>query len=177
MGNEEIPCYPFFILVWGQFQSNREGYKKGKRTEEIKSIKTNLTKKESEIERIEYNFATASTAREREICSKQLTKVEAERDEILRQLEERDKSILNLSDYVNSGLEIKDNMLKLWQLGNLSQKKRVQTMIFPDGLVYDKKNDDIEPLSKNEFMFVFDLKSVGYEESKRLQSYVLIRER
>jgi hypothetical protein len=129
--------------------------------EEIKLIKANLTKKENEIEQIEYNFATASNAREREICTKQLAKVEGEREEILRQLEERDKSILNLSDYVNSGLEIKDNMLKLWQLGNLPQKKRVQTMIFPDGLVYDKKNDDIEPISKNEFLFVFDLKS-GY---------------
>ena len=112
--------------------------------EEIKLIKANLTKKENEIEQIEYNFATASNAREREICTKQLAEVEGEREEILRQLEERDKSILNLSDYVNSGLEIKDNMLKLWQLGNLPQKKRVQTMIFPDGLVYDKKNDDIE---------------------------------
>ena len=79
-------------------------------------------------------------------------------------------SAQNLSDYVNSGLEIKDNMLKLWQLGNLPQKKRVQTMIFPDGLVYDKKNDDIEPLSKNEFMFVFDLKSVGYEEKEKGQT-------
>ena len=68
-------------------------------------IKANLTKKENEIEQIEYNFATASNAREREICTKQLTKVEGERDEILRQLEGRDKSILNLSDYVNSGLE------------------------------------------------------------------------
>ena len=138
--------------------------------EEIKLIKANLTKKENEIEQIEYNFATASNAREREICTKQLAKVEGERDEILRQLEERDKSILNLSDYVNSGLEIKDNMLKLWQLGNLPQKKRVQAMIFPDGLVYDKKNDDIEPLSKNEFMFVFDLKSVGYEEKEKGQT-------
>ena len=43
------------------------------------------------------------------ISSKQLAKVEAERGEIQRQLEGRDKSILNLSDYVNSGLEIKDN--------------------------------------------------------------------
>ena len=43
-------------------------------------------------------------------------------------------------------------------------------MVFPDGLVYDKKNDDIEPLSKNEFMFVFDLKSVGYEEKEKGQT-------
>ena len=139
--------------------------------EEVKSIRMNLTKKENEIEQIEFNLATATSAKTRDVCEKQLAKVEAERDEIQRQLEERDKSILNLSDYVNSGLEIKDNLLKLWQLGNLSQKKRVQTMIFPDGLVYDKKNDDIEPLSKNEFLFVFDLKSVGYEEKEKGQTF------
>ena len=43
-------------------------------------------------------------------------------------------------------------------------------MIFPDGLVYNKKNDDIEPLSKNEFMFVYVLKSVGYKEKKKDKS-------
>ena len=140
--------------------------------EEVKSIRMNLTKKENEIEQIEFNLATATSAKTRDVCEKQLAKVEAERDEILRQLDERDNSILNLSDYVNSGLEIKDNMLRLWQLGNLSQKKRVQTMIFPDGLVYDKKNDDIEPLSKNEFLFVFDLKSVGYKEKEKGQTLI-----
>ena len=36
--------------------------------------------------------------------------------------------------------------------------------------VYDKKNDDIEPLSKNEFLFVFDLKSVGYAEKEKGQT-------
>ena len=138
--------------------------------EEVKALRTNLTKVKGDIDIMEYKLSTATTSKNQEIYERQLAKAEAERDEILRQLEERDKSILNLSDYVNSGLEIKDNMLKLWQLGNLSQKKRVQTMIFPDGLVYDKKNDDIEPLSKNEFLFIFDLKSVGYEEKEKGQT-------
>ena len=138
--------------------------------EEVKLIRANLTKKKTEVEQIEYNLATAPDAKVREICSKQLAKVEAERDEILRELEERDKSILNLSDYVSFGLVLKDNMLKLWQLGNLSNKKRIQNLIFPDGLVYDKENDDIEPLSKNEFLFVFDLKSMGYKDKEKGQT-------
>ena len=138
--------------------------------DEVKAIKANLTKVENDIDRMEYNLSNATTPKMQEVCERQLAKAEAVRDEIQHQLEERDNSILNLSDYVNFGLEIKDNVLKLWQLGNLPQKKRVQTMIFPDGLVYDKKNDDIEPLSKNEFMFVFDLKSVGYEEKEKGQT-------
>ena len=138
--------------------------------EEVKALRTNLTKVKGDIDIMEYKLSTATTSKNQEIYERQLAKAEAERDEILRQLEEKDKSILNLSDYVGSGLELKDNILKLWQLGNLSQKKIVQTMIFPDGLVYDKKNDDIEPLSKNEFMFLFDLKSVGYEEKEKGQT-------
>ncbi len=138
--------------------------------EEIKAIRVNLAKKESEIEQMEFNLATASTARVRDICDKQLAKAEAERDEILHLLKERDKPILNLSDYVSFGLGMKDNMLKLWQLGNLSQKRKVQALMFPEGMRYVKKNDDIEPLSKNEFMFVFDLKSVGYEGKEKGQT-------
>ena len=137
--------------------------------EEVKAIKANLTKKQNEIEQIEYNLATASTAKVREICEKQLAKVEKEIDEIQQELAERDKSILNLNDYVDFGLSLKDNMLKLWQLGDLSQKRRVQNLIFPDGLVYNKENDDIEPLSLNDFLFVFDLKSVGYKEKEKGQ--------
>ena len=138
--------------------------------EEVKAIKANLTKKQNEVEQIEYNLATASTAKVREICEKQLAKVEKEIDEIQHELAECDKSILNLNDYVDFGLSLKDNMLKLWQLGDLSQKRRVQNLIFPDGLIYNKENDDIEPVSMNDFLFIFDLKSVGYEEKEKGQT-------
>ena len=135
--------------------------------EEIKAIKTNLSNKEKEIEQIEFNLATASDAKIRDICSRQLDKIEAERDAILRQLEERDKSILNLDHYIDFGLSLRDNILKLWQLGNLSQKKRIQNLIFPEGMVYNKENDDIEPISKNDFMFLFNLKSISYKDIKK----------
>ena len=55
---------------------------------------------------------------------------------------------------------------------NLGNKKRIQNLIFPDGLVYDKENDDIEPLSKNEFLFVFDLKSMGYKDKEKGQTLI-----
>ena len=135
--------------------------------EEVKAIKINLTKKEKEIELIEFNLATATDAKTKDICSRQLEKVEAERDEILLQLEERDKSILNLEHYIDFGLSLKDNILKLWQLGNLSQKKQIQNLIFPEGMVYNKENDDIEPISKNDFMFLFNLKSISYKDIKK----------
>ena len=95
---------------------------------------------------------------------------QAERDDILKEIEEKDKSILNLNDYISTGLEMKDKILKLWQLSNLSYKRRLQNLIFPDGIVWRKENDDIEPLSKNEFLFTYGLKSGSYEDKESGQT-------
>lgn len=109
--------------------------------EEISAIKTNLSRKESEIEKVEYNLATASTPKIQEICEKQLLKLEAEKDRIAKELDERSQEILNLDNYIVFGLALKDNMLKLWQLSNLQQKRRIQNLVFPDGLVWSKENE------------------------------------
>ncbi len=138
--------------------------------DEVASIKVNLTKKENEIERIEYNLATAPTPKIQETCSKMLAKAEAERDEILRELEDKDKSILNLDDYVQTGLSLRDNMLKLWQIASVVHKRQLQNLVFPDGIIWNKETDDIEPLSKNEFLFTWGLKSGSYEEKENGQT-------
>ena len=138
--------------------------------DEVASIKVNLAKKENEIERIEYNLATAPTPKIQETCSKMLAKAEAERDEILRELEDKDKSILNLDEYVQNGLNLRDNMLKLWQIANLGHKRQLQNLAFPDGIIWNKETDDIEPLSKNEFLFTWGLKSDSYGEKENGQT-------
>ena len=140
---------------------NRDGH------DEVAAIKANLTKKENEIERVEFNFATAATLKAQEVCLRQLEKLEAERAAIKAQLDEKDREILNLGNYIKLGLELRRNILKLWQLSSLSQKRHIQNLVFPDGLVWDKKNDHIEPLSRNGFMFVYDLKSRGYIDKER----------
>ena len=138
----------------------------------VANLKTNLTRKNVEIEQVEYNLATASNPKIQDICSKQLDKLEVEKEQILAELMEKDKEILNLNDYVSFGLGLKDNMLKLWKLATLTNKKSIQNLIFPEGIVYSKENDDIEPLSKNEFLFLFDLKSVCCGDTKNGQTII-----
>ena len=138
--------------------------------DEVASIKANLTKKESEIERIEFNLATAPSPKIQETCAKMLEKAEAEKEVIVHELEEKDKSILNLEEYVDCGLSMKDNLLKLWQIANLGHKRLIQNLVFPDGIVWSKENDDIEPLSKNAFLFTYGLKSGNYGENENGQT-------
>ena len=138
--------------------------------DEVAAIRTNLAKKENDIERIEYNLATAPNAKALETCTRMLEKAEAERDEIKQELAERDKSILNLNDFIEYGLGIKDNILKLWQIAKLGDKHRLQNLIFPDGIVWNKENEDIEPISKNEFLFLFDTNSMSCKDKEKGQT-------
>ena len=138
--------------------------------EEVLAIKSTLSKKESEIERIEYNLATAPNAKVQETCSRMLAKAETEKNEILRELQDKDKEILNLDDFIKNGMDIRNNILKLWQLSDLSHKRLIQKLIFPEGIVWNKENDDIEPLSKNEFLFTWGSKSGNCEEKETVQT-------
>ena len=136
----------------------------------LASIKTNLSKKESEIEKVEHNLATAPNAKVQDICARQLEKLEGEKEAIMAELSGRGREILNLNDYVSFGLNMKDNLLKMWQLAALGHKRHLQNFIFPDGIVWSKENDDIEPVSKNEFLFTYGLKSGSYEQKENGQT-------
>ena len=92
------------------------------------------------------------------------------KEEILGQLTEKDNSILNLDNYINYGLNLKDNILRLWRLANLGDKKRIQNLMFWEGLIYSKENDNIEPISKNEFFFLFNSNSSSCENTNKKQA-------
>ena len=135
--------------------------------EEVAAIKSNLTRVENEIQQVEHNLATARDAKVMDICARQYEKLEAQKADIVAIIAEKDKELLNLDDYISYGLKMRDNILKLWQLSNLSHKRLIQRLVFPGGVVWSKENDDIEPLSKNEFLFTYGLKSgnCGQKES------------
>ena len=138
--------------------------------EVVSELKTNLAHMNSEIEKVEYNLATSPNAKIQEICSKQLAKLEANRDEIQSEILTKEKEILNLDQYVTLGLSMKDNLLKMWRLLNLGHKRHLQNLVFPDGMYWSKENDDIEPVSKNEFLFTWGLKSDSYGEKENGQT-------
>lgn len=73
--------------------------------DEVKDIRSALTKKESEIERAEYNLAVATSARIMDVCSRQLEKLEEEKREIEAVLAEKEQNILNLNDYIAYGIK------------------------------------------------------------------------
>ncbi len=52
-------------------------------------------------------------------------------------------------------------MSKRWTSGDLQQKKRIQRLVFPSGIGYDKQNDAVRTLKTNS---LFSLISIAQRE-------------
>ena len=95
---------------------------------------------------------------------------EAEKTEIEKELEDSGIGLLNLAKYIDFGLSFKDNLLKMWKIASLSHKRSLQKVLFPEGIFFDKETDDIEPVSRNEFLFARCLNSMNYGEKEKGQT-------
>ena len=69
------------------------------------------------------------------------TQMFQQKESILKQLEKLNKKISNPKELIKFTFDLSSNLTKIWDLGDYYQKQIFQNTIFPDGLVYDSKND------------------------------------
>ena len=69
------------------------------------------------------------------------TQMFQQRESILKQLEKLNKKLSNPKEFIKLTFDLSSNRTKIRDLGDYYQKQILQNTIFPDGLVYDSKND------------------------------------
>ena len=55
----------------------------------------------------------------------------------------------NLQNAINTALDISSNLTDIWTCGDLDQKKKIQNLVFPSGLGYDKSNGKVRTTRVN----------------------------
>ena len=60
----------------------------------------------------------------------------------------------NLGSYVSFALNLSSNLQKTWELSDNKDRERIQYMLFPEGIYYDRKNDNYRTERVN---IIFDL--------------------
>ena len=63
------------------------------------------------------------------------------KESISKQLEKLNKKLSNPKELIKFTFDLSSNLTKIWDLGDYYQKQIFENTIFPDGLVYDSKND------------------------------------
>ena len=122
--------------------------------ERAQSIKSNIKAKEKELEQVETNYALCSDAKKQEICMKVMTRLEGEIKDLRVEYSKVSTEILNLDKFIDYAFAMRSNLFNLWELQGLEGRRRLQRLVFPDGFIYDKNNEHIEPKTVNQFFLL-----------------------
>ena len=77
------------------------------------------------------------------IYKKFIEKYETQKDELQSKIENPSLSSSNLELAIDKALTLSESLEKIWVDGDLKQRQKLQNLVFPSGLGYDKSNDRV----------------------------------
>jgi len=110
-------------------------------------IKKQIALKKAELEKIESKYLSDSISEE--LFEKHSKRVKEEIEQISQELNITSFKSANLENAVDNCLKIAQNLSSAWLSAKLENKQRLQYLVFPDGLVYNKKNNEVRTLKTN----------------------------
>ena len=105
-------------------------------------------------------------------CPKRLfekfyTRYKQEELNICRQLENYTGEISNLHELIKSTVELSSKLALVWDSSDFKIKEKLQNLIFPEGIVFERKNEAFRtPAVNSVFRAIADLNSVSGDNEK-----------
>ncbi len=115
--------------------------------EESKNLKKKITEKESQLEKVEEKFMNDSISKD--LYEKYTMKYKEELSNLKADLGKYNMNGSNLEIAVEKCLSIAQNVSSTWVTASYDNKQRLQQLIFPEGVMYDKKNEAVRTLRTN----------------------------
>ena len=86
--------------------------------------------------------------------------------EIRRELEDAGKNLSNMMKYINQTIEMSCKLGSLWNDSNFVDRQKVQNLVFPSGIYFDKEKDDYRTENENEVFKIFRRFTESYKDEK-----------
>ncbi len=122
-------------------------------SDESKTATTNLEnqliKLEADLKKVKRRHALGEV--DKEVYEEFKAECEAEINQIGESLSKSTFKLSNIEKMIKKAIEIALNLPKMWASGDIENKKRIQKMLFPEGLVYDFKKGEYRTLRVNVF--------------------------
>ena len=90
-------------------------------------------------------------------------------------LTEADKNLSNLQKIIDQAIAMSCNLGTLWKDGDFASRQKLQNLVFPSGVYFDKNIDDYRTENENEVFKVFRLFSGSCENGKEKVTTELLR--
>jgi site-specific DNA recombinase len=107
--------------------------------EKEKELKIRMTELQKNIEKLEEKYFIKEEMT-KETYDRFISKYREDYKNIQKEIDGCAVSISNLQEMINEAVILCRNLRQLWVEGGISLKEKLQKLIFPTGLVYDKEN-------------------------------------
>ena len=110
-------------------------------------LKKQITTIREKMEKLENRFIEGDV--NKDLFEKYTSKYEEEQKELEQKLSNQTINSSNLEKIIEKGLGIAENLSHLWASSDYDDKRKLQSLIFPEGIVYCKKKDRVRTLRVN----------------------------
>ena len=159
LNKEHIPLYrKVLIETFNEYNLDKE-----EDSGNMKKQRDEITQK---MERLEERFINEEM--DKPLFEKFYNKLKEERKALDQQMFEKSpfkKS--NLEEFVDTSLEIICNLGLWWQDGDYETRQKLQYLMFPEGISYNKKNDECRTERINSLLFLLNNISEDYNEKEK----------
>jgi site-specific DNA recombinase len=147
-------------LTWNNMRQSIVG--------ENKAMLTRLGTLRETLDKVEDRWADGEISRD--IYDKRSSKLKGEIEEIVEELEKSQVNISNPSELIDKGVKIASDLANLWVSGDYEERKTVQEILFPEGVVFDKENDSFRTSKINFVVSLIANMSMDYTGKNKRQA-------
>ncbi|WP_367182310.1 recombinase family protein [uncultured Aquimarina sp.] len=113
-------------------------------------LKNSLKTIKQKIEKIQERHVLGEI--EPDLYRKFKEKFNLEKEEIEQEIKNSGSLSSNLSFYIENSVKLFSNLHKIWELSDYSTKQKLQKLLFPEGIVYNRENDQVQTSKVNSIM-------------------------
>ncbi len=133
------------------------------RSENVGQYKSKISELDNKLERLEERFINEEI--KADLYYKHTEKLKAEREELRKYLESTQFSTSNLEKYIERSLEYLLELPSVWASSGYAEKRKLQSLIFPEGFLYNKKIDQTRTTKLNSiFHLIASIKGNSEQE-------------
>jgi len=136
--------------------------------DERKRIKKLLSEVETEIKNMKVRFASGKI--NDDIYSIAIREMQNRKDVLTLELEKCNENLSNLDAQIPIIIATACKLGTLWHDGDLETKRKIQKLVYPSGVFWDKENRCYRTENRNKFFDILDRYSMSYGNKKGTSS-------
>jgi site-specific DNA recombinase len=131
------------------------------------TLEKQLQEINKKLERLEERFLEEDISKD--LFEKFTTKLKAERTQLQKQLQKVPEKTSNLENTIEKAINLSSKLNTAWHSADYIGRHKIQYLLFPDGISYNRKNDECRTLRVNEiFRAMASLARVSEKEKPEL---------